>query len=362
MSYTDYYSTEDSSLYVDADVYEAYYKGDYAIRVGIIREIIQDTEDAESNDGFFVVDVMITGREVALTCVQSYRYSSPHNFEEFTPRNWLKTSPDLLPPESAGLKAYRAGEVVIVAAIEGDYRQGIIIGSLRHPSRPRYTPIDGELAYVSRFNGLETQIKSDGSYKVVWRGLPTNTSLLDLPPTSSPVPQAQFDEEISGTYFGIDTTGSYWLSDNNNQYLYIKKDQENGKIQFISTDTSVTIDKENTDIISKNLHVTSEKTSIKAKEAINLDSKEISLKGKISIGNDSAELLTVLAELITELGNVVVNSPVGTCTPVNSSPNWALIEQLKAKIEQITGGGTQEVEAKEPVEAPEDIFGDDMIT
>ena len=363
MSYTDLYSTPDSSLGMDARAMNSYYGGDYNIRIGIVREIvIPENPNGEKGDCLFIVDVRYRGRETTLECQQTYRFNSPHNFEEYSLRNWLKTSPDLLTPDSAGLYDYRAGEVVVVAALEGDYSQGVILASMRHPTRPRYTPVDGTIAYASRFNGLETEIKDDGAYKVTWRGAPTNTALLDLPPSPSQIPPPTFDDKIGGTFYGIDNTGSFWLSDNNSQYLYMNKDEENGKTQLISTDTSLTIDKENFTAISKNTAIDGEKTTIKAKEAINLDAKEVSLKGKISIGNDSVELLTVLAEFITELGNVVVNSPVGTCTPVNSSPNWAAIEQFKSKIEQITGGGPQEVEAKEPVKAPEDTFGDNMIT
>ena len=67
MSYTDLYSTPDSSLGMDARAMNSYYGGDYNIRIGIVREIvIPENPNGEKGDCLFIVDVRYRGRETTL--------------------------------------------------------------------------------------------------------------------------------------------------------------------------------------------------------------------------------------------------------------------------------------------------------
>lgn len=357
--FTEEETVVDSSLFVDSEIHNSFTSGDYGVRIGIVRDIIPNLDDEDKKEVIHIVNVQYYGREVTMGCTMVSRFGGPHNFEEWTPRNWAKFPIDSLDPSSAGGHEYRAGDRVLVVALDGDFRQGVILGALRHPSRSRLTP-EGEIAYLSRFNGLDTEIRQDGTYKVTWRGLPTNDEALDTPPDGSEIVPPEFDEALSGSYYGFDNTGSYTVADNNGQLIKIVKSEEGGTMAIVSGATRIDLGDEIATITSAAVNISSDAVQIKGSESVFIDGAEVSLNGKISIGSGSVELLETLAKLVDALGDIVVTSPVGTCTPIKAAPTWSAVEELKGKIEQITGGGPQEVEAPEPVEDT-DVFGEDLI-
>jgi hypothetical protein len=357
--YTDQTTITDSSLLMDTETYGAYHGGDYGIRIGIVRDIINNVGDTDKKGVHYMVDVQLDGREIGMGCVLMTKFGGPHNFEEFTPRNWLKFPAQTLHPSSAGRHEYRAGDRVIVAALDGDTRQGVILGALRHPSRERLTP-EGEIAYLSRFNGLDTEIRQDGTYKVTWRGLPINDKLLDVPPTGADIVGPQFDPLTSGSYYGFDSTGSYTVADGNGQMVKIVKSATGGTMALVSGDTRIDLATDSTTITSSSLSVASDSIKIKGGDEVFIDGGEISLNGKISIGFGPVELIDTLIKLIDEIGGITVTSPVGTCTPIMASPTWPKVVLLKTQLEQIKGGGPQLILPNAPVTDTDD-FGDDLI-
>jgi hypothetical protein len=58
---------------------------------------------------------------------------------------------------------------------------------------------------------------------------------------------------------------------------------------------------------------------------------------KVAFGKDGVELLDQLAKLIDALGKIQNISPVGPCTLMSATPQWPEVEQIKAKIKEITG-------------------------
>ena len=358
--FTSRHTVIDSSLLMDDDIMAGYSGGDYGVRIGIVREIAPSAGDKDKGGIIYLVDVFYQGREISMGCTLMTRFGGPHNFEEYTPRNWLKFPPHLLHPSSADRHEYRAGDRVIIVALDGDFRNGVILGSLRHPSRSRLTP-DGEIAYLSRFNGLDTEIRQDGTYKVTWRGLPANDKLLDLAPVGVEVPAPKFNPLIAGSFYGFDNTGSYTVSDGKKQMIKIVKDSLGGTMAIVSGDTRIDLATDATTITSAALNINSDSVKIRGGDEVFIDGGEISLNGKISIGFGPIELLDTLIKLVDELGNVTVTSPVGTCTPIMTSPNWAAVVLLKTQIEQIMGGGPQLIPPAIPAPADADNFGDDLI-
>jgi len=56
---------------------------------------------------------------------------------------------------------------------------------------------------------------------------------------------------------------------------------------------------------------------------------------KISLGNGVIELLAKIIDLIDKLGMCTPLSPVGPCAPMNSSPQWPMVEMVKTEINTI---------------------------
>jgi len=178
------YSVRDSSVLQDPDVFRVFDGKDCAIRVGIVREERQDSNQHTR----YIVEVASGGRQIPVSCVMMTRFGGAYNFEEFRVRPWVRKFPTALLPESSASKyELRSGDVVLVAYLEGQSREGVILGGLNHPARKEKTT-PGNIEYISMFNGLETQIRKDGSYKVTFKGAPITETVLELPPSGSPIP------------------------------------------------------------------------------------------------------------------------------------------------------------------------------
>lgn len=361
--FTTYNNVHDSSLFMDSGAAHAHYNGDYGIKMGVVADIVELSDDKDFGGIAYSVDIQHLGKEIPMLCHPLTAYNGPHNFEEYSLRPWVKFPRDLLLPAASGDIGLRAGDKVIVAPLNGNNNQGVIIGTMKHHARKNFIP-KGDVAHISRFNGLHKEIRQDGTYKVTFHGLPLNDKLLDIPPTGVLPPEPKYNPQIEGTFYGIDNLGSYTINDGNGQLIKIKK--LSGNITLVSGDVRIEMGKTHiagSDTIAMkttNLKVESEETIIKGSSAVNIDGKEISLNGKVSIGLGPIELLDTLIKLIDELGNITVTSPVGTCTPVTTSPNWAAVQLLKTQIEQIKGGGPQIALPLAPG-TDQDNFGDDII-
>ncbi len=362
--WTPFNNVQDSSLLMDSDASRTMHNGDYGLKIGIVAEIIELPRESEFGGFGYKVDVQHLGKEIPIICYHLTKLSGPHNFEEFSLRPWVHFPRNLLPPAASDDLGLRAGDKVVIAALDGNMSQGVILGTMRHHARKNFIP-NGDAAYLFRYNGLDKEIRQDGTYKVTWRGLPINDQLLNIPPTGANPPAPVFNPSTSGSFYGFDNLGSYTVADGNGQLIKIKK--LSGNITLVSGDVRLEMGRTHiagSDTIAMkttNLKIESEETVIKGSSAVNIDGQEISLNGKVSIGLGPIELLDTLIKLIDELGNVTVTSPVGTCTPILSSPNWAAVTLLKLQIEQIKGGGPQIALPLAPG-TDQDNFGDDIIT
>lgn len=354
------YSVRDSSIIPDAHAIAAYTSKDDSIRVGIVREE-RTLEDGSTR---YVVEVFMDGRQVPVSCVLMSRFGGIYNFEEYRIRPWGKVKTGVLPPGTAGKYSHRSGDTVVVAFLNGTAREGVILGGLRHPGREEDTT-PGNIEYLSRFNGLETQVRTDGSYKVLFKGAATNEKLLDAP-LGTPIAPPIYNPLTAGSYFGFSSNGSFVATDSK-QFIKIDKNLTSGAIIISSGKSTIELGGNaaigTTTIKTDNIVMeASMKASIKSTLDMNFQStKSISLKSmQVAIGNDQIELIDGLIQLIDAIGQTVVTSPVGTCTPIMAAPSWASsVIPLKVKL-SILKGSLADAPAAEPSGDPEIDIGEDI--
>lgn len=326
------YNVKDSSLYHEPQLHSARTQKYNSIYIGMIRAVITGNFENIMYD----VEVDYNGTTTVVRCAHMNRFYGIANYEEFNLKPHLveKTQTNDTRTHLEGFDI-KDGDVVVVSFLNGNPRNGVILGTLKHAKRPTALK-ESEISYLSEFNGLETKVKNDGTYKVTWKSKPT------VGP--SPLFIKTYDVTKGGSYYGFDTNGSFYVTDDaflNKQFLTIKKDKnsicivsgsnriEIGKTDLAGSDsiglkTKVFISQAN------EFHLTSS-TTVKVK------SDNIQLKAKnVAIGNDQVELISSIIDLIKELGNVIVTSPYGTCSPISTSPNWPKIQQLQELIKTLT--------------------------
>jgi len=311
---------------------------DTTIRKGIVRRVI-----VQKDITTYQVDVEHEGKIVPVACTLMKRFGGAHNFEEQTLRPWLATAGGALGPGANGLHAARAGDIVVVGMLAGNSREGIIIGCMDHPSRkPKLK--NNKVEFISEFNGLETSIINNGSYKVTFKGYaPTNEITLKLPPSGKPILPPVYNPLYGGSYYGFSKTGSYIASDGK-QFLKIHKNLVSGSIILKSGTSQIEL---GGNPVLGNFSVKSGKAvmdftttaSIKAKLGIKLEALQVSIKGtQIAVGTSQFEIFKGLSDLIDALGNLIVTSPVGTCTPLMAAPTWlTAVVPLQLKLKLATG-------------------------
>lgn len=326
------YTVRDSTILQHSHSHSVRNSFDHSIRVGMIRKSVT----LDSGDVRYIVDVVSGGRQVPVSCVFMTRFGGVHNFEEYQLRPWAQSFPTAALPggSSASTHDLRSGDVVLVAYLEGQSREGVILGGLQHPAR-EITTSAGDIEYNSRFNGLETVIKKNGSYQVVFHGAATPPSELALkaPPTGASVPPPIFNPLIEGSFFGFSSTGSFIASDGSSQFIKVGK--ESKAVTIASGGVTITVSDTTGLLAIKSPKATIDSDSFLVKSsAISTESVTLSLKAtQVSIGNDQIELVDGLLQLIDLFGGLTITSPVGLCTAFNLAPTWAAqVEPLKIKL------------------------------
>lgn len=326
----------DSSIWQDKESMRQVYNKDVAVRIGIVqlREFIEETEDFR-----YTVEVFDSSQQIPIHCAMaSGRFGGIYNYEEFISRGYQKGED----PAGRGEYAVRPGDVVVVAYANGNATDGLILGSFKHPGRKsRIKPEDG-IAYDAEFNGMRTQINNEGEWTLTFRGVPTNIDELDKAPDGSPIPEAEYDEEVGKTFMKFDKTGGWLLSDEASEDPQsVHVDKENGKITVTSGKIVLELDK-NSEAVS----LTCKELLIEAADAIEAFTTDYAMEAsatakikspKIAFGTDGTELLDEITKAIDALGTVQAISPVGPCAPLSAAPQWSQVEQVKSKINKIKG-------------------------
>ena len=326
---------KDSSIWDNNFDFSVIQKKDMGIRVGIVREARIDTA---TDDISYIVEVFDTNNQIPVYCKRMERFGGVYNYEEFTHRGYTADKSSA----TGGEYSVRAGDVVIVAYINGDSREGIILGSIKHPGRTRQTAMPSDIAYKNEFNGVETLINTSGELKVTFRGVPTNTKDLLTPPNGRDIPPPTYDTDIGSSYYQLDKVGSWITTDNAKQNPQsIKIDKPNGKITIISGKVSITIDKN-----AQSIKVITKDTTIESSNSIKESTKDYSIDAKttyklrspkIAIGHSGTELLDQITKLVDAIGKLTIISPLGPCSAIITAPQWSGVDKVKKAINEIKG-------------------------
>ena len=329
------FTVKDSSIYDNVSSMKLLYRRDATVKVGMVKEI---RKVESTNENRFVVEVWDKSQHIPVLCSYISKFGGIYNYEEY---NWRGFYAGL---DDAGRSEYsvRAGDVVLIAYINGTSQEGIILGGIKHPGRaPQFEPED-KIVYASEFNGVKKEINIDGEFTTTFRGIQTNLADLDKAPDGSPIPEPVYDEEVGTTYTKFDKTGGWITSDNatkDPQSVHI--DKENGKITITSGKIVLTMEKggELTSLVTKELTITAaDKMDTTTKDWATVASKTAKIKSpKIAFGTDGTELLDQVIKALEGLGKVKPISPVGPCAPLTATPEWAEVAGVISKINGIKG-------------------------
>lgn len=291
---TNDYIVKDSSIYRDAKSFNLENYKDCSVKIGIVRDIV----NIKDVDIAYIVEVWLNSKYTPVQCVRTSRFGGVYNYEEYNYRGF-NPGEDV---SADGLLDYKAGDVVIIAYVDGDSRDGVILGCLNHPGRQRKIAAEDSICYFSEFNGLEKTINDVGEYSVTYKGTATNIDILSNPVDGQPIPEPEYDESVAGSYYRFTADGSYELSDNADQVIQI--DKSGGNIFIVSGNTELAINKE-----EQTYSITNKKTTFASAEEFNVKTKKTNF--------DSTDLFNVKAKDIktdgkwTQKGDVEIT---GTTT------------------------------------------------
>lgn len=325
---------KDSSIWQNSSDFSVFQKKDNSIRIGIIKKVYRDST---TGDLRYLAEMRDTNDGIELNCRLLRKYGGVFNYEDVVMHGYkFNDKPD--PTQNFEAKA---GDVVLIALLNGQGREGVILGCLTHPARTPTIDIADGPQIATEFNGVLTTINQDGEYTVTFRGIPTNIALLDNTP-SAKLPAPTYDTSVGSSFLKFDKTGSFEVNDNSaTGFQNIQIDKANGIININSGSVSLKMTKssQQVDLQANALNINSQNSismstqvySINATSSISMNSP------KVAIGTDSIELLDQLSQLIDAIGQIIVISPIGPCNAVDTSPQWSQVAAIQAKIKEITG-------------------------
>jgi hypothetical protein len=326
---------KDSSIWQDPFSFQKMNSTDSKLKIGIVRT---SQFNKDRGDITYIVEVQDAGDKLFIQCRHLRKHGGVYNFEDFTLQDYkFDQKYDPIPAFDT-----KAGDAVLVAYLNGDSREGVILGGLTHSARAStLKPEDGP-QYLSQFNGIETSINKDGEYTVTFKAQPKNISKLKDSPNGKKIVAPEWDKEVGTSYFKFDKEGSYTVADNaTSDPQSLKIDKKNGKIIITSGKIVLTMEKkkELTTLVCKELNIAAkDKMSTKTKEWLTDASATATIKSpKIAFGTDNIELLDQIIKAIEAIGKVTPISPVGPCAPMQSAPQWPQVDAIKSKINTIKG-------------------------
>jgi len=331
------YSVKDSSIRYDPVSYKSHLEKDDSIRVGMVREV-KTVSDGSIR---YLVEVHVGGNQVPVSCQMMTRFGGVYNFEDYRVRPWARTAPSgALLPTTASTYDLRSGDMVVVGFINGKSKEGVILGGLKHEARS--SELAADIEYQSRFNGFETKVGTDGSYKMTFNGAALNEAALEVP--GVPIMDPIYNPLAAGSFLEFQGDGGIAVDNGNGVGLFITKSAIGGSLTITSGGSTIVLGGNlaiaEINVATDNMTVeASMNTVIKSELSIKVETLQLSLKGtQVAIGNDSIELIDGLIQLIDAIGQLTIMSPVGTCTPVMAAPQWAgSVIPLKVKLSTLKG-------------------------
>lgn len=325
---------KDSTVWRNTDNFKAVSHKDPYIRLGIVKKVYRDEETADLR---YLVGMRNQNDEIEINCRVMRKFGGVYNYEDVVVHGYkFDDKPDPVQAFDA-----KAGDVVVVALLNGEAREGIILGGATHPARKSTIDITKGPQYKSEFNGVETVINQDGEYIVTFKAVPTNAKDLDNKPSKT-IPAPKYDDKVGTSFFMFDKTGSYEVSDKDKQGIQnMRIDKPKGTITINSGKIKLTMTKkeEKVELKCKLLDIVSDdKITVKTKEFKMEASTSTKINSpKVAIGKEGIELLDQLFQLVEMLSKVTPISPVGPCTALVATPQWSGVQEVQNKIKEITG-------------------------
>ncbi len=330
-------TVNDSSIWTDPDNMAVANRLDGLIRIGIVKGAFNDTDTGELR---YLVEIQSNAKKINMNCRMMRRFGGVYNYEDWINRGYMTNdSPDPVTGYNA-----KAGDAVLVGQLNGQGREGVILGGLTHAARTTTIQAEDGPQYDAEFNGIHTNINADGEWTLTFKGQPTNLADLDNNPSGA-IPAPQYDTTIGSSFMKFDATGSWTISDNatsNPQSIFI--DKPNGIVTTTAGQVSLVMNK-----VDQSVTLTCLALTINSKDTIAENTTGYKLTAsstaefnspKVAIGTGGIELLDQLTQLIDALGKLIPISPVGPCTELDTVPAWAAVVQIKDKINQIKGSLT----------------------
>jgi len=325
---------KDSTIWRNSAHFNAVENKDPYIRLGIVKRVYRDTV---TTDLRYLVEMRDRNDAIEINCRVMRKFGGAFNYEDVVLHGYkIDDKPDPVQDFES-----KAGDVVLIALLNGEAREGIILGGVSHPARKCSIDITKGPQYKSEFNGIETIINQDGEYVVTFKAIPTNIKKLDDKP-SKKLPIPTYDDKIGGSFFKFDKTGSWEVNDKDKTSIQnFRIDKPKGIVEINSGKIKLTMTKkeEKVELKCKLLNITaSDKITAKTKEFQMEASTSVKINSpKVAIGKNGVELLDQLFQLVEMLGKVTPISPVGPCTPLMSTPQWPGVQDIQSKIKEITG-------------------------
>jgi hypothetical protein len=328
----------DSSIWLNADGMAAFHRTDPMIRVGVVKAAFNDAVTGELR---YLVGVNSNGREIDVNCIMLRRFGGVYNYEDFINHGYSYQD---IPDAIAGYNA-KAGDAVLVGQLNGQGRDGIILGGLNHAARTTTIQATDGPQYDAEFNGIHTNINADGEWTLTFKGQPTNLSQLDDAP-SDPIPAPTYDLSVGSSYMKFDKQGGWTVSDaaqSELQSIYI--DKAAGTITTTSGQISLTMDKNEQSVV-----LICETTTVNSSDSYSLTTQEYTVDAssftkinspQIAIGYGGTELLDQITQA---LGDIIefLNSADSTHThignlgyPTGAPINATAFTQLATSLQTI---------------------------
>jgi len=333
---------KDSSIWNNSSAFSAVEKKDPYLRIGIVKKVYRE---ARTTDIKYLVEVQDKNDSIEVNARLLRKFGGVYNYEDVVEHGYKF---DDKPDPTRNFEA-KAGDTVLVAFLNGQAREAVILGGLIHPARKSTLDITKGPQYQSEFNGIETRINENGEYTMTFKAVPTNAKKLDETPQAA-IPAPTYDEKIGGSFFKFDKTGSIEISDADG---YTEKEKKLDNIQNMRFDKPKGTITVNSGKIKLTLTKKDEKVELKCKvldivsdDKINAKTKEFKLEAstsvkinspKVAIGKEGIELLDQLFQMVEALAKVIPISPVGPCSAIGSSPQWPGVVAVQSKIKEITG-------------------------
>jgi hypothetical protein len=334
-----------------------------------------------STDILYLVEIRDSNDAIEVNARMLRRFGGIFNYEDVVVQGYNVSN---LPDPTQDFRT-KAGDTVLVAFMNGEGREAVILGGISHPGRNSVLPIADGPQYISEFNGVQTSINSSGEYTLTFKGIPTNIDILDKTP-SIQLPAPTYNTTVGTTYMKFDQTGGWEINDNatsDPQNIHI--DKAGGQVLVNSGNIALSLMKASEAVsltcktlqinastsinettgtysltASSSADITADTFAVNASSMASITSPSIMLSGAsislsgpgaaISVGNSSikigspaVDLLVQVVAALTALGNIIVVLPPNTGSPpywtpgtLSSTPQWAPIAAAIAEISTLT--------------------------